>query len=61
MTVTATATAGYPRSLANKGEVIVCSQRCRILGKISMNVITVDVTAVPHVKVGTTQLRRCLV
>ena len=44
---------GYPRSLANKGAVVlVAGCRCPILGKISMNVMSVDVSEVPDAKVG---------
>jgi alanine racemase len=41
---------GYPRLLSNKGQVLVGGMRCPIVGRVSMNMITVDVTRVPNVK-----------
>ncbi|BBH52379.1 alanine racemase [Fluviispira sanaruensis] len=35
---------GYPRLLSNKGYVLVNETRCRILGRVMMNHIIVDVT-----------------
>jgi len=35
---------GYFRSLSNKGEVLINGKRCKILGRISMDQIVVDVT-----------------
>ncbi len=35
---------GYPRSLSNKGSVLINGHKCNIVGRISMNLITVDVT-----------------
>ncbi len=40
---------GYPRSLSNKGEVLVRGRRCPILGIVCMNMMMVDVSAVPSV------------
>lgn len=37
---------GYPRLLSNKGHVIVNGMRCKILGRVMMNHIIVDVTEV---------------
>jgi len=39
---------GYPWALANKGSVIIAGHKCAILGRISMDVMTVDVTDVPE-------------
>jgi alanine racemase len=43
---------GYPRSLSNKGEVLVAGKRVPILGRICMDQMMVDVSSVPDVKVG---------
>jgi alanine racemase len=37
---------GYPRSLFNKGIVLVHGQRCPVVGRVSLNITTVDVTDV---------------
>ena len=54
--VIATVCAGYadglPMALSNRGEVFVGGRRCRIVGRISMDYTTVDVTGVPGVKAG---------
>lgn len=34
---------GYPRLLSNKGHVLVAGRRCRVVGRVSMNWVTVDV------------------
>jgi len=38
--------------LANVGEVVICGKRAPIVGAISMDQITVDVTDIPEAKVG---------
>lgn len=40
---------GYPRSLSNKGEVLIHGKRARILGRVCMDQFMVDVTAIPNV------------
>lgn len=35
---------GYPRHLSGKGFVVINKQRCAVLGRVSMDLITVDVT-----------------
>lgn len=35
---------GYPRALFNKGIVLINGQRCPVVGRVSLNVTTVDVT-----------------
>ncbi|MCE2965452.1 MAG: alanine racemase, partial [Alphaproteobacteria bacterium] len=35
---------GYPRHLSGKGFVVINKQRCAMLGRVSMDLITVDVT-----------------
>ncbi|MDP3971172.1 MAG: alanine racemase [bacterium] len=41
---------GYDRSLSNVGEVLIHGTRCRVLGRVSMNIFTVDVTHLPDIK-----------
>ena len=43
---------GYPRSLSNKGEVLIRGKRCPIIGRICMDQMMVDVTNIEDVKVG---------
>jgi alanine racemase len=45
---------GMPRALSGVGEVIVNNKRCKIVGRISMCMMTIDVTKVPNVKTGST-------
>jgi len=35
---------GYPRALSSIGEVLVSGQRAKVLGRVSMDLLTVDVT-----------------
>jgi len=35
---------GYDRGFSNKGEVLISGVRCRVLGRIAMNMFAVDVT-----------------
>lgn len=43
---------GYDRSLSNKGKVIIGGVRCPVVGRVSMDMITVDVSAVKGVSIG---------
>jgi len=43
---------GYPRSLSNKGYVLIHGQRADILGRVCMDQIMVDVTHIDHPAVG---------
>jgi alanine racemase len=44
---------GYPRGLFNKGIVLIHGRRCPVVGRVSLNVTTVDVTdCVPPVRWG---------
>jgi alanine racemase len=43
---------GLPRSLTNKGRVIIRGQFAPLVGTVSMDLTTADVTDVPDVKVG---------
>ncbi|TSC83348.1 MAG: alanine racemase [Parcubacteria group bacterium Gr01-1014_19] len=38
---------GYPRALTSVGEVLVSGKKCRVLGRVSMDMIVVDVTGIP--------------
>jgi alanine racemase len=40
---------GYPRLLSNRAEVLVRGRRAPVVGRVSMNMITLDVTDVPGV------------
>ncbi len=42
---------GLVRGLSNKGEVLIHGTRCKIIGRISMNMFTVDVSHLPNIKV----------
>ncbi|MBT8446941.1 MAG: alanine racemase [Gammaproteobacteria bacterium] len=39
---------GYPLSLSNAGIVVVAGQRVPVIGRVSMDMITVDVSALPR-------------
>lgn len=41
---------GYPRSLSNKGYVLIHGKRAAILGRVCMDQMMVDVTDIPEVK-----------
>lgn len=43
---------GYGRGLSNKGEVIVCGRRAPVVGRISMDWTTIDITEIRGAKVG---------
>jgi len=43
---------GYPRSLSNKGEVIVRGRRAPIVGRVCMDQFMIDVTDIPGVSEG---------
>src|ERR1035437_781754 len=42
---------GLPRGLSNKGEVLILGTKCKILGRIAMNMCVVDVTHLSDVKI----------
>ena len=52
----ATISAGYadglPLALTNRAQVFISGKRCKIVGRISMDYTTVDVTGIPDVKAG---------
>ena len=43
---------GYPRSLSNKGQVIIKGRLAPIVGNVCMDLTMIDVTHIPDVKVG---------
>jgi alanine racemase len=43
---------GYPRSLSSIGKVIVREKECRVLGRVSMDMLTIDVSDVKNIRVG---------
>lgn len=43
---------GYPRSLSNKGEVLIKGKRAKILGRVCMDQFMVDITGIDGVKTG---------
>lgn len=43
---------GYPRDLSGKGEVLIAGRRCPILGRVCMDQLMVDVSAIPDTKTG---------
>lgn len=43
---------GYPRLLGNRGHVLINGRRAAIRGRVSMDLIAVDVTQVPNVREG---------
>ncbi|MBF0178124.1 MAG: alanine racemase [Magnetococcales bacterium] len=44
---------GYNRRLGNRGEVLIAGRRFPVVGRVCMDLITVDVTDLPAVTVGT--------
>ncbi|MBF0595367.1 MAG: alanine racemase [Candidatus Omnitrophica bacterium] len=45
---------GYFRSLSNKAEVLLNGVRCRVLGRVTMDQIIVDISRAGRVKIGDT-------
>ena len=43
---------GYDRALSSKAEVLIQGQRCKVMGRICMNMMMVDVSTVPNVEPG---------
>ena len=43
---------GYSRSLSNQGRVLVQGKSCRVIGTVNMNMLTIDVSELEHVKKG---------
>lgn len=53
-TVSAGYADGLPLALSNHGEVLLYGQRIPIVGRLSMDYLTVDLSAIPEAKVGDT-------
>ena len=51
-TITAGYADGYPRTLSNKGYVLINGQKAPIIGRICMDQFCVDVTDIPSAKMG---------
>jgi alanine racemase len=52
-TLTAGYADGYPRHLSNReAAILVCGQRCALLGRVTMDLMMVDVTDAMEAKVG---------
>lgn len=47
---------GYPRTASNKSFVLIRGKRARVLGRVMMNMIVMDVTDIPGVKLGDTAI-----
>jgi alanine racemase len=43
---------GYSRLLSNRGEVLVRGRRAPVVGRVSMDLVTVDVTDIPDAAAG---------
>ncbi len=43
---------GYPRALSNIGYVLINGKEARILGRVCMDIIMIDITDIKNVKVG---------
>ena len=41
---------GYDRGLSNKGEVLIQGKRCKVLGRVAMNMFVVDITNIKNIK-----------
>ena len=51
-TVTTGYADGYPRALSNRGYVIIKGEMCRVVGRVCMDMMMVDVSSVHDVKAG---------
>lgn len=43
---------GYPRALSSIGRVVIKGKECKVLGRVSMDMLTVDVTGVKNLRIG---------
>ncbi|MBX7158419.1 MAG: alanine racemase [Verrucomicrobiae bacterium] len=43
---------GYPRSLSNRGHVMIQGKRCAILGRVTMDQMIVDTSSMQNVRIG---------
>lgn len=44
---------GYPRAMSNRGFVLINGKKARIIGRVCMDQLTVDVTEIENVDIGT--------
>ncbi len=45
---------GFRRSFSSIGNVVICNKKAKVLGRVSMDMITVDVTEIKNVKIKDT-------
>jgi len=43
---------GFDRGFSSCGEILVKGKRCRILGRVNMDMVVIDVSNVPNIKIG---------
>lgn len=43
---------GYDRRLSGRGKVLIRGRECSVVGRVCMNMIMVDISAIPQVKTG---------
>lgn len=43
---------GYPRQASAETPVLVVGRRCHVIGRVSMDLITIDLSSAPHAQVG---------
>lgn len=43
---------GFDRGLSNCGEVLIKGKKCKVLGRVNMDMIMTDVSNIPSVKIG---------
>ncbi|MFH1388349.1 MAG: alanine racemase [Patescibacteria group bacterium] len=43
---------GFPRSLSNIGKILIHGNEAKVLGRVSMDMISVDITDIKNVKIG---------
>jgi alanine racemase len=43
---------GYPRALSSKAFVAINGKRAKVIGRVSMDIISIDVTNIPNIKIG---------
>ncbi len=45
---------GYPRLLHDHADMLVCGKRARVVGRVCMDQLMLDVTDIPEAEVGMT-------
>lgn len=43
---------GYRRAFSNSADVLICGKRCRVTGRVTMDMIMADITDVPEARIG---------